>query len=94
MIQSNSFNAGQSHSHFVHFFIVLGKTETPGASESLHAIQQRGFLDEIAPALRESGLRSNMTAHRDLTGSSLTEAILRDVEELGRLLDSDFVGNP
>ncbi len=73
---------------------LLGKAETPGASETLHAIQQRGFLDEIAPALRESGLSSNMTAHRNLTGSRLTEAILRDVDELGRLLDSDFVGNP
>ncbi|MEI7927933.1 MAG: hypothetical protein WCH40_05230 [Verrucomicrobiales bacterium] len=73
---------------------LLGKAETPGASETLRAIQQRGFLDEIAPALRESGLRSNMTTHRDLTGSRLTEAILRDVEELGRMLDSDFVGNP
>lgn len=73
---------------------LLGKAETPGALETLQAVQLRGFLDEIAPDLRESGLRSNMTAHRDLTGSRLTEAILRDVEELGRLLDSDFLGNP
>lgn len=69
---------------------LLGKAETPGASENLRAIQQRGFLDEIAPALRESGLRTNMTAHRELTGSNLTNAILRDVGELGRLFETDF----
>ena len=72
---------------------LLGKAETPGASENLRAIQQRGFLDEIAPALRDSGLRSAMTASRDLTGSKLTDAILRDVEELGRLLEFDFTNN-
>lgn len=72
---------------------LLGEAETPGASENLRAIQQRGFLDEIAPALRESGLRSSMTANRDLTGSKLTDAILRDVKELGRLLESDFAHN-
>jgi hypothetical protein len=69
---------------------LLGKAETPGASENLRAIQQRRFLDEIAPALRESGLRTTMTAHRELTGNHLTDAILRDVEELGRLLVCDF----
>jgi hypothetical protein len=31
-----------------------------------------------------------MTANRDLTGSKLTDVILRDVEELGRLLVCDF----
>jgi hypothetical protein len=72
---------------------LLGKAEAPGASENLRAIQQRGFLDEIAPALRESGLRTTMNAHRDLTGSKLTDAILRDVGELGRLLESDFTNN-
>lgn len=70
---------------------LLSKADTPGASENLRAIQQRGFLDEIAPTLRESGLRSFMTAHRNLTGKSLTDAILRDVGELGRLLDTDFM---
>lgn len=70
---------------------LLNKADTPGASENLRAIQQRGFLDEIAPWLQESCLRSFMTAHRDLTGKSLTDAILRDVEELGRLLDTDFM---
>jgi len=69
---------------------LLGKAETPGESENLRAIQQRGFLDEIAPALRESGLRPAMISSRDLTGSKLNAAILRDVEELGRLLESDF----
>ncbi len=69
---------------------LLGTTETPGTSQSLRAIQQRRVLDEIAPALRESGLRSTMTATRDLTGSKLTDAILHDVTELGRLLESDF----
>ena len=70
---------------------LLGMADTPGASENLRAIQQRRFLDEIAPTLQESGLRSFMTAHRDLTGKSLTDAILRDVGELGRLLDTDFM---
>ncbi len=70
---------------------LLNKAHTPGASENLRAIQQRGFLDEIAPTLQESGLRSLMTAHRDLTGKNLTDAILRDVGELGRLLDTDFM---
>ena len=72
---------------------LLGKADTPGASEHLQAIQQRGFLDEIAPALRESGLRHTMTANRDLTGSQLTDAILRDVGKLGRLLESDFANS-
>jgi hypothetical protein len=70
---------------------LLNKADTPGASENLRAIQQRGFLDEIAPTLRESGLLPFMTAHRELTGKSLTDAILRDVGELGRLLDTDFM---
>jgi hypothetical protein len=69
---------------------LLGMAETPGASENLRAIQLRGFIDEIAPALRHSGLRPAMSANRDLTGNQLTDAILRDVEELGRLLDADF----
>jgi hypothetical protein len=70
---------------------LLGMADTSGGSEHLRAIQQRRFLDEIAPTLRESGLRSFMTAHRDLTGKSLMDAILRDVGELGRLLDTDFM---
>ena len=72
---------------------LLGKADTPGASEHLQAIQQRGFLDETAPALRESSLRHTMTANRDLTGSKLTDAILRDVGKLGRLLESDFANS-
>jgi hypothetical protein len=34
-----------------------------------------------------------MTANRDLTGSQLTDAILRDVGKLGRLLESDFANS-
>ncbi len=59
-------------------------------SDRLRAIQQRGFLDEMMPALTRSGLAPSMTAHRDLTGTQLTDAILHDVAMLGRLLENDF----
>ena len=60
------------------------------ASENLRAIQQRGFLDEILPRLGLSGFLTAMSAHRGLKGCELTEAILKDVENLGMLLDHDF----
>lgn len=69
---------------------MLGETGASDASERLRAIQQRGFLDEVAPALQESRLRSHLSAHPDLKGTQLTEAILRDATELGRLLENDF----
>ncbi|MEO5915934.1 MAG: hypothetical protein ABIS50_16990 [Luteolibacter sp.] len=62
----------------------------PSASENLRAIQQRGFLDEILPRLGLSGFLTAMSAHRGMKGSELTQAILRDVEKLGILLDGDF----
>ncbi len=70
--------------------LLLGGDDSPTASANLRAIQQRGFLDEVAPALRSSGLRSTMMANRDLTGSQLIDAILQDVQTLGRLVENDF----
>lgn len=72
---------------------LLGGADSPSDSIRLRAIQQRGFLDELAPALRSSGLHSTLTASRDLTGSQLTNAILHDVDTLGCLLDTDFQKN-
>jgi len=69
---------------------LLGEPASANASANLNAIYQRGFLDEIAPALRSSGLRSTMAATRDLTGSRLTDSILQDVQNLGCLLENDF----
>jgi hypothetical protein len=69
---------------------MLGETGASDTSDRLRAIQQRGFLDEVAPALREGRLRSRLSAHQDLKGVQLTEAILRDAAELGQLLESDF----
>lgn len=68
--------------------------KTPGGSERLRAMQQRGFLDEVAPAVREAGLRPHLTAHTDLKGSQLTEAILRDASHLSHLLETDFTEYP
>lgn len=69
---------------------LLGETGACDASDRLRAIQQHGFLDEVAPAVREGRLRSRLSAHQDLKGAQLTEAILHDVAELGQLLESDF----
>ncbi len=62
----------------------------PTASENLRAIQLRGFLDEILPRLGQSGFTTVLSAHRGMKGSELTAAVLKDVERLGILLDSDF----
>jgi len=59
-------------------------------SQLLHSILQRDFLDEVAPQLRESGLRAEMSAERAMKGKQLEDAIMRDVERLGELLDGDF----
>ncbi len=45
---------------------LLGEPKEPGATEHLRAIQQRSFLDEISPSLRDSRLRALMSAHPDL----------------------------
>lgn len=71
---------------------LLRKAGTSGASEHLRAIQQRGFLNEVAPAVRGAGLQ--LTAHPDLKGSQLTDAILRDVSILTELLKTDFTDYP
>ncbi len=60
--------------------MLLGEHETPGTSERLRAIQQRGFLDEIA--------------HPGLTGRQLTDAVLRDAGTLGQLMENDFALDP
>lgn len=80
----------------VFFFIfrtigLLGQDDSPQASIQLRSIQLRGFLDDAAPSLRESGLRHQMTASRELTGEALIDAVLQDVEFLIRLLDTDFL---
>jgi hypothetical protein len=78
--------------HFVKRTLqLLEEVESPHASVHLRAIQQRGFLDEIAPALRESGLRFGMVSNRDFTGSQLTKAVIQDVEKLIHLLETDFL---
>jgi len=69
---------------------LLETSAEPGASERLRAIQQRGFLDEVIPRLNMSTLRHELSAHRDLKGESLTEAILKDVKMLERQLETDF----
>jgi hypothetical protein len=69
---------------------LLGEPDSQNDSVNLKAIFQRGFLDEMAPALRSSGLRAMMVARRDLTGSRLTDSILQDVQNFGRLLEADF----
>ena len=70
--------------------IQLLAESSPAASENLQAIQMRGFLDEVAPALRESQLYLRMNANPNSTGAALTLAILDDVEDLTRLLKNDF----
>lgn len=70
---------------------LLGSSDFSQASNRLRSIQLRGFLDDAAPSLRESGLRSEMTANRELSGETLVEAILQDVEILIHLLDTDFL---
>jgi hypothetical protein len=83
----------------VYYFIfrtldLLGKSASQDVSPHLRSIQLRRFLDEVAPKLRESGLRSVMSAERDLTGNQLAEAIVKDVGRLGLLLESDFAEAP
>lgn len=76
--------------HFCFHTIELLSKSPPTGSESLRSIQMRGFLDDVAPALRESRLHLRMNANPTSTGDSLTQAILDDVEQLGRLLENDF----
>lgn len=73
---------------------LLRETGSSEASEHLRAIQQRGFLDEVAPLVRETGLHPHLRAHPDLKGSQLTEAIVRDVSLLSDLLRTDFSDYP
>lgn len=73
---------------------ILGKSDDGNSSEKLRAIQVRCFLDEVAPALRDSRLGSQMSAHPGLKGAQLTEAILQDAAKLGQLLERDFTPHP
>ena len=69
---------------------LLEKSGTEDVSPLLHSILQRDFLNEVAPHLRESGLRSQMLAEVALKGKHLADAVLRDVARLGELLEGDF----
>jgi len=69
---------------------LLTEDDSPHASVQLRAIQQRGFLDEIAPALRETVLHFGMVSNRNATGHKLIEAVREDIEKLIHLLETDF----
>lgn len=77
----------------IYYFIqrtleLLNEPEVPTAR--LRSIQVRGFLDEVAPSLKESRLLAQITANRDLTGEDLETAIVQDIHNLGTWLDQDF----
>ncbi|MDA0766153.1 MAG: hypothetical protein O3A87_05640 [Verrucomicrobia bacterium] len=79
--------------YFISRTLDLLKDDGDPASSHLRAIQQRGFLDEVGPALDRSGLQSEFAAHKKLTGDQLTQAIEKDVSTVINLLQTDFVSS-
>ncbi|WAC18931.1 hypothetical protein OVA24_16995 [Luteolibacter sp. SL250] len=59
-------------------------------SGPLASIRQRDFLEEMAPWLWRSGLRTEMTAETGMKGTRLMDAVLEDVARLGALMKADF----
>ncbi|MBX3740206.1 MAG: hypothetical protein KF712_04400 [Akkermansiaceae bacterium] len=78
--------------YYIRRMIMLldGSGGADGVSGPLASIRQRDFLEEMAPWLWRSGLRTEMTAEAGMKGTRLTDAVLEDVARLGALMEADF----
>jgi hypothetical protein len=78
--------------YYIRRMIMLleGSGREDDVSGPLASIRQRDFLEEMAPWLWRSGLRTEMTAEPGMKGARLMDAVLEDVARLVALMKADF----